>query len=108
MKDIACQLYLISPLDVGGDFPAKLEAALSGNPVHESRALITLWARRQLHRNLIVDGRYELLQQRHTLCTERFSSCGRLKEKVVGDSSQAVDRVHGRVRKTEAATERSE
>jgi thiamine-phosphate pyrophosphorylase len=28
-----CQLYLISPLDVGGDFPAKLEAALSGGPV---------------------------------------------------------------------------
>ena len=33
MKDIACQLYLISPLDVGGDFPAKLEAALSAGPV---------------------------------------------------------------------------
>lgn len=28
-----CQLYLISPLDVGGDFPAKLEAALSAGPV---------------------------------------------------------------------------
>ncbi|MEA3016022.1 MAG: thiamine-phosphate pyrophosphorylase [Sphingomonadales bacterium] len=28
-----CQLYLISPLDVGGDFPARLEAALSGGPV---------------------------------------------------------------------------
>jgi thiamine-phosphate pyrophosphorylase len=29
----ACQLYLISPLDVEGDFPARLEAALSGGPV---------------------------------------------------------------------------
>jgi thiamine-phosphate pyrophosphorylase len=28
-----CQLYLISPLEVGGDFPARLEAALSGGPV---------------------------------------------------------------------------
>jgi thiamine-phosphate pyrophosphorylase len=28
-----CQLYLISPLDVGGDFPARLEAALSAAPV---------------------------------------------------------------------------
>lgn len=28
-----CQLYLISPLDVGGDFPAKLEDALSAAPV---------------------------------------------------------------------------
>jgi thiamine-phosphate pyrophosphorylase len=28
-----CQLYLISPLEVGGDFPAKLEAALSAGPV---------------------------------------------------------------------------
>ncbi|HEY0013185.1 MAG TPA: thiamine phosphate synthase [Allosphingosinicella sp.] len=28
-----CQLYLISPLDVGGDFPQRLEAALSGGPV---------------------------------------------------------------------------
>lgn len=28
-----CQLYLISPLDVDGDFPAKLEAALSTRPV---------------------------------------------------------------------------
>ena len=28
-----CQLYLISPLDVGGDFPARLEAALSGGAV---------------------------------------------------------------------------
>ena len=27
------ELYLISPLDVGGDFPARLEAALSGGPV---------------------------------------------------------------------------
>jgi thiamine-phosphate pyrophosphorylase len=33
MKDIACQLYLISPLDVGGDFPAKLEMALSAGSV---------------------------------------------------------------------------
>ena len=30
-----CQLYLISPLDVGGDFPAKLEEALSAAPVRE-------------------------------------------------------------------------
>jgi thiamine-phosphate pyrophosphorylase len=28
-----CQLYLISPPDVGGDFPARLEEALSGGPV---------------------------------------------------------------------------
>ncbi len=28
-----CQLYLISPLEVDGDFPAKLEAALSTGPV---------------------------------------------------------------------------
>lgn len=28
-----CQLYLISPLDVGGDFPARLEAALQAGPV---------------------------------------------------------------------------
>ena len=28
-----CQLYLISPLDVGGDFPAKLEEALAAAPV---------------------------------------------------------------------------
>ena len=28
-----CQLYLISPLDVGGDFPAQLEAALAAGPV---------------------------------------------------------------------------
>ncbi len=33
MKDIACQLYLISPLEVGGDFPAILEAALSAGAV---------------------------------------------------------------------------
>ncbi|AKH41424.1 thiamine-phosphate pyrophosphorylase [Altererythrobacter atlanticus] len=28
-----CQLYLISPLDVGGDFPARLEKALDAGPV---------------------------------------------------------------------------
>src|SRR3954469_21401209 len=28
-----CQLYLISPLDVGGYFPQRLEQALSGGPV---------------------------------------------------------------------------
>lgn len=28
-----CQLYLISPLDMGGDFPARLEQALDGGPV---------------------------------------------------------------------------
>ncbi|HEX8225584.1 MAG TPA: thiamine phosphate synthase [Allosphingosinicella sp.] len=28
-----CQLYLISPLDVGGDFPDRLEQALDGGPV---------------------------------------------------------------------------
>ncbi|WP_425352376.1 thiamine phosphate synthase [Allosphingosinicella vermicomposti] len=28
-----CQLYLISPLDVGGDFPDRLRAALEGGPV---------------------------------------------------------------------------
>ena len=33
MTDIECQLYLISPLDVGGDFPAILDAALSAAPV---------------------------------------------------------------------------
>lgn len=33
MTTPACQLYLISPLDVGGDFSAKLEAALSAAPV---------------------------------------------------------------------------
>jgi len=31
MRD--CQLYLISPLDVGGDFPARLERALDAGPV---------------------------------------------------------------------------
>ena len=30
---VPCQLYLISPLDVGGPFPAQLEAALSAAPV---------------------------------------------------------------------------
>jgi thiamine-phosphate pyrophosphorylase len=29
----ACQLYLISPPDVGGDFPARLATALDGGPV---------------------------------------------------------------------------
>ncbi len=33
MKTPTCQLYLISPLDVGGDFPARLEEALSAGPV---------------------------------------------------------------------------
>ena len=33
MTTTDCQLYLISPLDVGGDFPAKLEEALSAAPV---------------------------------------------------------------------------
>lgn len=33
MTTTNCQLYLISPLDVGGDFPAKLEEALSAGPV---------------------------------------------------------------------------
>jgi thiamine-phosphate pyrophosphorylase len=28
-----CQLYLISPLDVGGDFPERLDAALAAGPV---------------------------------------------------------------------------
>ena len=28
-----CQLYLISPLDVGGDFPARLDRALAAGPV---------------------------------------------------------------------------
>jgi thiamine-phosphate pyrophosphorylase len=28
-----CQLYLISPLDAGGDFPVRLEEALSAGPV---------------------------------------------------------------------------
>ena len=29
----ACQLYLVSPLDVGGTFPARLERALAAAPV---------------------------------------------------------------------------
>ncbi|WP_373476865.1 thiamine phosphate synthase [Sphingorhabdus sp.] len=33
MTDIGCQLYLISPLDVGGAFPEKLEQALGAGPV---------------------------------------------------------------------------
>ncbi len=33
MTDQTCQLYLISPLDVRGDFPAQLEAALSAGSV---------------------------------------------------------------------------
>lgn len=33
MTNIACQLYLISPLEVGGNFPVSLEAALSAGPV---------------------------------------------------------------------------
>ena len=33
MTTTHCQLYLISPLDVGGDFPARLEEALSAGPV---------------------------------------------------------------------------
>ena len=33
MTNPACQLYLISPLEVGGNFPASLEAALSAGPV---------------------------------------------------------------------------
>jgi thiamine-phosphate pyrophosphorylase len=33
MSEPACQLYLISPLQVGGDFPAKLEEALAAGPV---------------------------------------------------------------------------
>ena len=33
MKEFPCQLYLISPLEVGGDFPARLEAALSAGAV---------------------------------------------------------------------------
>jgi thiamine-phosphate pyrophosphorylase len=28
-----CQLYLVSPLDMSGDFPARLEAALAAGPV---------------------------------------------------------------------------
>jgi thiamine-phosphate pyrophosphorylase len=33
MERPACQLYLISPLDVGTDFPARLEEALAAGPV---------------------------------------------------------------------------
>jgi thiamine-phosphate pyrophosphorylase len=33
MTDQTCQLYLISPLDVSGDFPTRLETALSAGPV---------------------------------------------------------------------------
>jgi thiamine-phosphate pyrophosphorylase len=33
MTETGCQLYLISPLDVGGEFPAMLEAALAAGPV---------------------------------------------------------------------------
>jgi thiamine-phosphate pyrophosphorylase len=33
METPACQLYLISPLEVGGDFPERLRAALSGGAV---------------------------------------------------------------------------
>lgn len=33
MTRTPCQLYLISPLDVGGDFPAQLTAALGAGPV---------------------------------------------------------------------------
>lgn len=33
MTTPGCQLYLISPLDVGGDFPRKLEEALAAGPV---------------------------------------------------------------------------
>jgi thiamine-phosphate pyrophosphorylase len=33
MREFPCQLYLISPLEVGGDFPVQLEAALSAGPV---------------------------------------------------------------------------
>jgi thiamine-phosphate pyrophosphorylase len=33
MRAPDCQLYLISPLDVGGDFPDRLRAALSAGPV---------------------------------------------------------------------------
>ena len=32
-RRLKCQLYLVSPLDVGGDFPAQLTAALDGGPV---------------------------------------------------------------------------
>jgi len=33
MREFPCQLYLISPLEVGGDFPVQLGAALSAGPV---------------------------------------------------------------------------
>lgn len=33
MPDPTCQLYLISPRDVGGDFPERLNQALTGGPV---------------------------------------------------------------------------
>ena len=33
MKEFPCQLYLISPTNVGGDFPQILESALSAGPV---------------------------------------------------------------------------
>ncbi len=33
MSDLACQLYLISPLDVGGSFPDRLARALDAGPV---------------------------------------------------------------------------
>ena len=33
MTDATCQLYLISPLEVGGDFPKKLEQAVTAAPV---------------------------------------------------------------------------
>jgi thiamine-phosphate pyrophosphorylase len=33
MTAFDCQLYLISPLDVGGDFPERLKRALSAGPV---------------------------------------------------------------------------
>ena len=32
-RRLKCQLYLVSPLDVGGDFPATLAAALDAGPV---------------------------------------------------------------------------
>ncbi|WP_243457162.1 thiamine phosphate synthase [Parasphingorhabdus cellanae] len=32
-NELPCQLYLISPLDVGGDFPEQLRAALEAGPV---------------------------------------------------------------------------
>jgi thiamine-phosphate pyrophosphorylase len=33
VRNEPCQLYLISPQDVGGDFPDRLKAALAGGPV---------------------------------------------------------------------------